>query len=460
VTVTLGGAATATTTTNASGAYTFSNLSNGSYAVMPSKAGATFSPSSRNVTIAGANMSGVDFAVSATPTTFSISGSIDLPGGAGATVSVTGSANATTTANGSGQYTVGALPNGTYTVSPSSPGQVFTPTSRSVTIQGASVSGIDFDMPGPTKDRANSYDNEWEAAWVAHARSLLSGTVKTAGFVLQVGDSITHASPYSQWPRSGQGKTTEDVDILTWLRATSWGTNQTSITNKNGFYLAAADTTSSRAMASGSGLSTIELVAGCCNGGPTMLATFDQAAARAMLIDPTYTANMQIDTVATAFSDAQFAVVMLGTNAASDPANISSLLTIIDRLEAQRIVPILTTIPPRADGVSNDLNIQFNAALRTLARTRSLALIDFYQEILLRRPGTTWQGTLMDADGLHPSASGGGFTSVSSPYASGGNSATHTTGAAADSVGYLLRSWITIQKLKEVKRYVIDGINP
>jgi hypothetical protein len=412
------------------------------------------------VTIAGANASGLNFTVSATPTTYAISGSIELPGGAGATVSIAGSATATTTASASGQYSFGGLSNGTYTVSPSRPGQIFIPASRTVTIQNASATGVDFDMPGPTKDRANSYDNEWEAAWVEHARSLLSGTVKTAGFVLQIGDSITHASPYYQWPRSGQGKTTEDVNILTWLRATSWDATQTSTTNKNGFYLAAADTTSARGMTSAGGLSTGEFVSGCCNGGPTMPASFDQAAARALLANTTYTWNMQVDTVASAFSDAQFAVILLGTNSATDPANLSSLSTIIDRLEAQRIVPILTTLPPRADGVSNDLNIQFNAGVRTLARTRSLALIDYYQEILLRRPGTTWQGTLMAADGLHPSASGAGFSSTSSPYASGGDSATHTTGAALDNVGYLLRSWITIQKLKEAKRYVIDGINP
>ena len=38
--------------------------------------------------------------------------------------------------------------------------------------------------------------------------------------------------------------------------------------------------------------------------------------------------------------------------------------------------------------------------------------------------------------------------------------ATLTTGDAASNVGYLLRSWLTIQKRKEVKRYVVDGINP
>jgi hypothetical protein len=60
-TVTLSGAASATTTANGSGVYTFSGLANGNYVVTPSKAGATFTPTSRNVTVADANASGVDF---------------------------------------------------------------------------------------------------------------------------------------------------------------------------------------------------------------------------------------------------------------------------------------------------------------------------------------------------------------------------------------------------------------
>ena len=67
---------------------------------------------------------------------------------------------------------------------------------------------------------------------------------------------------------------------------------------------------------------------------------------------------------------------------------------------------------------------------------------------------------MISTDGVHPTASGAGYTTTSSPYVAGGDAATHTTGAALDNVGYLLRSWLTVQKLKEVKRYVIDGIDP
>lgn len=71
-TVNLGGAAAATTTANASGVYTFSGLLNGAYSVMPAKSGFAFSPNSRNVTINGADQTGQDFTIAASPNSVSI----------------------------------------------------------------------------------------------------------------------------------------------------------------------------------------------------------------------------------------------------------------------------------------------------------------------------------------------------------------------------------------------------
>jgi hypothetical protein len=53
--VTLSGAATAATTTDPSGRYSFGGLANGSYTVTPSRAGYTFSPTSAPVTVSGAD---------------------------------------------------------------------------------------------------------------------------------------------------------------------------------------------------------------------------------------------------------------------------------------------------------------------------------------------------------------------------------------------------------------------
>lgn len=64
-TITLSGAATATTTGDSAGNYSFAGLANGTYAVTPSSRGFGFSPTSQNATINGANISGVNF--TATP---------------------------------------------------------------------------------------------------------------------------------------------------------------------------------------------------------------------------------------------------------------------------------------------------------------------------------------------------------------------------------------------------------
>jgi hypothetical protein len=59
--VTLSGAASASTTANSSGNYTFVGLANGTYTATPSNTGYTFTPVNRSVTINGANVGAVNF---------------------------------------------------------------------------------------------------------------------------------------------------------------------------------------------------------------------------------------------------------------------------------------------------------------------------------------------------------------------------------------------------------------
>jgi len=127
-------------------------------------------------------------------------------------------------------------------------------------------------------------------------------------------------------------------------------------------------------------------------------------------------------------------------------------------LEAHNILPVLSTVPPQQDPVLGDAVVRLNAAIARLAQSRALPLIDLYQEVLLRRPSGTWYSTLISLDGVHPTAVAPGFDSASDPYLPGGDPAVHTTGDAALNVGYLLRGWPTVQKLKEIKREVIDGL--
>src|SRR5260370_25720280 len=90
-TVTLSGAATATTTANSSGAYTLTGLTSGSYATTPSNPSYTLTPVNQNVTVSGANVSGVNFtdnAVAAAPTITTPPTNQTVTAGQTATVSV------------------------------------------------------------------------------------------------------------------------------------------------------------------------------------------------------------------------------------------------------------------------------------------------------------------------------------------------------------------------------------
>lgn len=312
------------------------------------------------------------------------------------------------------------------------------------------------------KAQANGYDDNWKSAWKTHLTTVIAGgPAKTGGFVLQVGDSITHANPYSQWPRYGSGKTAEDNAVCTWSLATTAfpGTNNDP-NQTNGFYLAAADTNANRGMTASSGIAAFEFLSGSGNNtsgaGNDMPTTTVTATAKTDVSAASYDSNLQIDTVAAAFNAAQFAVLMLGTNDIGASRTTVQFTTdlgaIVDALESQHIGVILSTIPPRN---GSDVTA-YNTAIRSMAQSRSLPLIDFYAEILARQPGSSWLGTLIDGtDGIHPTAT----NSSGDPYTPGGDPTTHTTGDNCLTGGYLLRSWLTMQKLKEVKSFVIDG-NP
>jgi hypothetical protein len=139
-TITLSGAAAASATTDSFGNYNFSGLTDGTYTATPSEAGYVFTPASQTVTISGAHNLSVNFA-SALPG-YVISGTVS--GGPGITVSLTGAVNVSTTTDASGNYSLPAVPNGTYTVTPSGVGYSITPTSQSVTVNGANVGSINF----------------------------------------------------------------------------------------------------------------------------------------------------------------------------------------------------------------------------------------------------------------------------------------------------------------------------
>ena len=66
-TLTLSGAASGSTATDALGNYSFSGLQNGLYVIAPSQSGFAFLPSTAAITINGSSVNGVDFAAALTP---------------------------------------------------------------------------------------------------------------------------------------------------------------------------------------------------------------------------------------------------------------------------------------------------------------------------------------------------------------------------------------------------------
>ena len=140
-TISLSGGASASTTADSSGNYSFAGLLNGSYTVTPSKTGNSFSPTSKPVTVNNGNVSAVNF--TAGTQTWSISGNVSVAG-AGATVTSSGAASASTTADSSGNYSLAGLANGSYTLTPSKSGFTFNPTSQNATVNNANISSLNF----------------------------------------------------------------------------------------------------------------------------------------------------------------------------------------------------------------------------------------------------------------------------------------------------------------------------
>jgi formylglycine-generating enzyme required for sulfatase activity len=144
VTINLTGAATASTKTDSSGNYNFTGLSDGNYAVAPSKTGYTFLPSSTAITVSGANKPNINFtATTSTVPTYSISGTVSGGVLSGVIINLTGATTASTTTDSSGNYSFGNIANGNYTMTASKTGYTFIPV-RSITVNGANITGQNF----------------------------------------------------------------------------------------------------------------------------------------------------------------------------------------------------------------------------------------------------------------------------------------------------------------------------
>ena len=141
-----------TTTTNSTGAYGFVGVAPGTYWVTPQSTALVFSPTTLEVTVSNANVSGINFVAAPVLSTYHIYGAVTYSASGtqvgGITINLTAAGSTTTlqtttTATGGTYYFVNVAP-GNYRVVPVSNTLTFNPGYQYVTITNANVSGVNF----------------------------------------------------------------------------------------------------------------------------------------------------------------------------------------------------------------------------------------------------------------------------------------------------------------------------
>jgi hypothetical protein len=112
------------------------------------------------------------------PPTYNISGKVS---GASATLTLSGAASRSTSTDGSGNFSFTGLPNGSYIVAPSASGFTFSPATASVSISGASKTGVNFTASAvaiPTQHRVTL---SWKASTSSNMKGYNVYRAATAG---------------------------------------------------------------------------------------------------------------------------------------------------------------------------------------------------------------------------------------------------------------------------------------
>jgi lysophospholipase L1-like esterase len=102
----------------------------------------------------------------------------------------------------------------------------------------------------------------------------------------------------------------------------------------------------------------------------------------------------------------RYAFVMFGSNDVAARSIFDfgrNLLDVVDRLVAQGVLPLMSTIPPNDENVTNQARVpRYNAVVRGIAQARLLPLMDLNKQMLLLPDHG------LSADDLHPNAFPGG----------------------------------------------------
>jgi len=125
--------------TNSAGYFVFNDVPEGPHTLTPLKSGLGFSPGRKSVTLAGGNLTNQNFIAS---TGYQLSGRLANSRGIGiADASVQLDGIFTVVSNGAGYYTFRDVGSGGHTVVATMSGYTFTPSPKTVTINGANIAG-------------------------------------------------------------------------------------------------------------------------------------------------------------------------------------------------------------------------------------------------------------------------------------------------------------------------------
>ena len=178
--ITLQGLATRTMGVASGGTYSFANVADGGYTVLPQVAGNVFTPASLATRVANANVGNMNFSASATSApTYSIAGAIVGPGAIGATVTLNGSNVGSAITNLSGNYSFAGLAAGTYTLSAALAGDTFS-VSQTVTLGKVDSNSNNF------TSAATPGGNDITVAPVAVLPAAVVGTPYSASVIQRV----------------------------------------------------------------------------------------------------------------------------------------------------------------------------------------------------------------------------------------------------------------------------------
>jgi hypothetical protein len=252
---------------------------------------------------------------------------------------------------------------------------------------------------------------DWE--YTAAMKKVAARFTGKEGVVIHIGDSITYANPYSQWARFGKGKTARDAAICKWMH-TGKGDDT------DGWHLCSVDRPNGRSETAVGGIRADQFLAG----GKSGIASLKDLVKK-------YNPRM--------------VVLMLGTNDATAGRKTADykkdMARAIDIILANGTIPILSTIPPYPG--KEDLAKSYNTALKEIGRDKKIPMIDYWGEIVKRRP-RDWNGTLLGKNDVHPTADHSGVTAASEPSEKN-----------LKNSGYLLRGWLSVRKIAEVTQRVL-----